>query len=212
MATLICDNYSMLLVMSNFGIPLGVAEKSIEEVCNENRVDATSFLAVVNLLLRQGDASYKPSLEGVMASEVIKYLRNSHDFYINTRLPKIRTKLISALGDDTISKLIIKYFDDYFAEVKGHIRHEEDVLFAYVDRLSSGQSDGYSIGKFADAHNNVHEPLTEFKDIIIKYYSGGNSDIIGVIHDILSCAHDIALHTMIEDRLLVPLIIEMERE
>ena len=55
MSDLVCDNYPVLLVMSRFGIALGFGDKSIGEVCRENGVHTETFLAVVNLLLAEGD-------------------------------------------------------------------------------------------------------------------------------------------------------------
>ena len=53
MSDLICENYPMVLVMSRFGISLGFGEKHIGEVCRENGVDTTTFLAVVNFLTEE---------------------------------------------------------------------------------------------------------------------------------------------------------------
>ena len=55
MSDLVCDNYPVLLVMSRFGIALGFGDKSIGQVCDENGVHTDTFLAVVNLLLDEGD-------------------------------------------------------------------------------------------------------------------------------------------------------------
>ncbi|MFI3314352.1 MAG: hemerythrin domain-containing protein [Rikenellaceae bacterium] len=212
MAALICDNYSMLLVMSRFGMPLGVADKSIAEVCQESNVDANTFLAVVNLLIRQEVGGYKPSIDNLVTKDLVKYLRNSHDYYIKLRLPEIRTKLVSSLGDDKISMLILQYFDDYLTQVEKHLYFEEEIVFPYIDELLQGhQKEGFSIDTFSEKHDHVDRPLNEFKDVIIKYYTGDSSDLVSVIHDVLSCANDLTSHSLVEDRLLVPLIRKMER-
>ena len=53
MSELVGDNYSVLLVMSRFGIALGFGEKNIGEVCRQNGVDACTFLTVVNFLTEE---------------------------------------------------------------------------------------------------------------------------------------------------------------
>ena len=50
MSVLVCENYPILLVMSRFGIPLGFGDKTIEEVCRDNRVDVDTFLSITCLL------------------------------------------------------------------------------------------------------------------------------------------------------------------
>ncbi len=212
MATLVCDNYLILPVMCRFGIALGFAEKSIREVCEDNGVDTTTFLAVVNLTLRHRDKSYFPTLDEVQIREVIDYLRKSHDFYLSYRLPKIRAKLHNVLKGDKISSLIIEYFDDYVNHIKEHLNYEEQEVFPYIEHLLCGEStNGYSIDKFSAHHDNIDQPLKELKDVITKYYNGGDSDdVTRIILDLLLCAEDLARHNIVEDRLLVPLILKLE--
>ncbi len=214
MATLACDNRQILPLLSRFNIPLGFAEATIEDVCTENGVDCTTFLALSNLILRSLDAAYKPALQGVQIVQVTDYLRRSHEHYLTTRLPRIREKLLSVLSGDKISTLILRYFDDYVAQIHEHMRFEEDTLFPYVSQLSDGRVDGdFCIAEFCKRHDHIDEPLTEFKDVIIKYYTAPNSQqTLEVIHDLLSCARDLSQHNMIEDRLLVPLICEIEQK
>ncbi len=211
MAALISDNYPLLQVMSRFGIPLGLAERTIGEVCAENKIDSTTFLAVVNLMLHPNDYTYQVSLEGLKMEDLMKYIRNSHIFYLNFRLPNIRKNLINALEKSDISHLIVRYFDDYVSHIKEHLNYEEESLFPYIKHLMNGEADDYSVERFVEKHDHIDEPLTEFKNVIIKYYSGESSyEILSVIHDLLSCANDLLSHNLVEDRLLVPMIRKME--
>ncbi len=214
MSDLICDNYSILPVIHRFGIPIGFADKTIGEVCQENNVNADTFIEIVNLLLRMNDNSYRPTLDNLKVEDIVRYLKVSHEYYINQKLPSIREKLVAILSDDKISKLILKYYDDYIVQTQQHFFYEEDNVFPYIESLSDGNnSKDYYINQFSEKHDHIEEPLTEFKNIIIKYYSGGNSnEIIEVIHDILSCANDLSAHNQIEDRILVPLIRKIEQQ
>lgn len=212
MSALICDNYPLLQVMSRFGIPLGLVDRSIGEVCRENSVDAATFLAVANLMLHQNNRAYKIDLEALSLNDLMKYIRNSHIFYLDFRLPNIRKNLMEALGESDMAHLIIRYFDDYVSHIKEHLQYEEQTLFPYINRLMSGEVDSeFSVDIFSEKHDHIDEPLTEFKNVIIKYYSGDSSyEIMSVIHDLLSCAADLLSHNMVEDRLLVPMIRKME--
>ena len=77
MSDLVCDNYPVLLVMSRFGIALGFGDKSIGEVCRENGVHTETFLAVVNLLLDEGDVEDYKNV--ISTGALLEYLHNSHD-------------------------------------------------------------------------------------------------------------------------------------
>ena len=50
MSDLICDNYSLLMVMSRFGLSLGFGDKSVKDVCESQHVDYRTFLAVANFI------------------------------------------------------------------------------------------------------------------------------------------------------------------
>ena len=62
MCDLVCDRYAVLQVMSRFGIALGFGDKTIAEVCAESRVDAATFLAVVNMLMNFGNGAERRGL------------------------------------------------------------------------------------------------------------------------------------------------------
>ncbi|MBQ8949204.1 MAG: helix-turn-helix transcriptional regulator, partial [Prevotella sp.] len=51
MITLIRDNYDLLQALGSFGINLGFGDKTVQETCEDNRVDTYTFLAVVNFTI-----------------------------------------------------------------------------------------------------------------------------------------------------------------
>lgn len=214
MSDLISDNYRMLLVMSRFGISLGFGDQNIGEVCRAHEVDTDTFLIVVNMLLDEGTEPVNPSRVSLEA--LMTYLHNSHDYFLQFRLPGIRTKLVEIVGPDNndLSKAIIGYFDEYVAEVGRHMQYEEDTVFPYVRELISGRKrQGYNIHIFEKQHDQVEARLTEFKQIMIKYYPAKNTnEINGVLFDIFNCEHDLASHNAVEDYLFVPAIAALEEK
>lgn len=216
MSDLICADYPMLLVLSRFGIPLGFGDKSIGEVCALNGVDTDTFLAVVNLLSEDEESSAPKHLDCLSVEAVVAYLRNSHNYFLNFRLPLIKRKLVEAIDcseGNGIALAIIRYFDEYVAEVRKHMLYEEETVFPYVEGLLGGasRSDGYNIGIFGKQHDKVEAKLSELKNIIIKYYPAKSSnELNSVLFDIFSCADDLASHNRIEDCLFVPAIRELE--
>lgn len=213
MCDLICDHYPMLLVMSRFGIPLGFGDKSIREVCAENGVDTDTFLAVVNLLREEGT---KADTGNVSVESLISYLRNSHDYFLEFRLPAIRRKLIEAIDcrRSDVSFAVLRFFDEYAGEVRKHMQYEEETVFPYVESLLTGRTDpAYNIGIFRKRHDQVEARLSELKNILIKYYPAESSnELNGVLFDIFSCQRDLASHNYVEDHLVVPSIVRLERE
>jgi regulator of cell morphogenesis and NO signaling len=215
MSDLITEHYRMLLMMSRFGIALGFGEKNIGAVCRENGVDVDTFLAVVNMLFDEDDtrnyADTKLSIDALLA-----YLHNTHDYFLNFRLPAIRTKLYEVIGgaQGNLSLAVMNYFDEYVSEVQKHMMYEETTVFPYVRALLTGKKNGnYTIDVFSKQHEQVEARLTEFKNIIIKYYPAkSTNEISSVLTDIFNCEYDLALHNAIEDRLFVPAIMKLEQQ
>ena len=214
MSDLVCDNYPVLLVMSRFGIVLGFGDKSIGQVCDENGVHTDTFLTVVNLLLDEGDPEeYKSDIS---VGALLGYLHNSHDYFLNFRLPAIRRNLLGVIdcGAKDIAIAILRFFDEYVAEVQKHMRYEERTVFPYVTALLNGVHPGeYSIAVFRKRHDQVEAKLTELKNILIKYYPATSSnELNSVLFDIFTCEQDLASHNYIEDYLFVPAVQELENQ
>ncbi|MBQ1969971.1 MAG: hemerythrin domain-containing protein, partial [Paludibacteraceae bacterium] len=99
MSDLICKNYPMLLVMSRFGIALGFGEDTIDTACRKNNVDTGTFLSVVNLLIGEEIGYRAETLPNISIPSLVEYLRNSHSYFLDFRLPSIKNSLINALSD-----------------------------------------------------------------------------------------------------------------
>lgn len=208
MCDLVCDRYPVLQVMSRFGIALGFGDRTIAEVCAENKVDTATFLAVVNMLMYPNNGGELS--EGVSVRALTDYLHNSHRYFLDFRLPAIRRKLIEAVDCSLsdVSFAIMRYFDEYVAEVHKHMAYEEKTVFPYVEALLQGEKRAdYSIDVFRRHHDQVETRLRELKNIIIKYYpSGGTNELNGVLFDIFTCEQELASHNSVEDEIFIPAV------
>lgn len=217
MSDLICENYTLLQVLSRFGVSLGFGDKTVQEVCEMNEVDCTTFLAVVNFLTEENNRM-QDHLKNLSLVTLMNYLKQAHSYFLDFQLPTIRKKLIEAIDCSTqneIAYLIIQFFDDYVGEVRKHMEYENERVFTYVYGLLRGERSGeYNICVFARHHDQINAKLTELKNIIIKYYpaNGDNQLLNATLFDIFSCEEDLASHNRVEDYLFVPAIMELEKE
>lgn len=208
---IIDDNSLLLLVISRFSIPFGFGDSTVAEVCRENGVDCATFLAVANLVCGKTvpDAHISlPSLTG--------YLKKAHTYFLDFNLPQIRKKLIEAVNTADVTDvtfLIIKYFDDYAIEVRRHMEYENEVLFAYITKLLGGEIDeSFDLDGYSSTHTDMADKLNELKEIIIGHYRRAGNDILNsFLYDIINCQGDLISHCMVENRLLVPAVREMEQ-
>ncbi len=214
MCDLICDNYSMLLVLNRFGIALGFGDETISSVCNKYNIDVNTFLAVVNLYLTDNKSVYYLDKKNISLNSLVSYLHNSHSYFLDYKFKSIREKLLSSLNDlnSPVARAIISYYDEYVGEVKNHMQYEEEVVFPYINSFIEGNTNAkYKIETFSKLHDNIDIKLVELKNIIIKYYSTETTnELSSVLFDIFTCEEDLASHNNIEDFILVPVIKMLE--
>lgn len=166
MSDLICDNYSLLMVMSRFGLSLGFGDKSVKDVCEAQHVDYRTFLAVANFISEE-QYSYSADNDSFSIPALMDYLKRAHTYFLDFNLPAMRRKLIEAIDcsrDNDVAYLILKFFDEYAKEVRRHMEYENKAVFTYVEQLLQGRlSDEYSIATFASKHNQIDTKLKELK-------------------------------------------------
>lgn len=218
MSDLICNNYSLLMVLSRFGLPLGFGDKTVKEVCALNGVDYNTFLAVVNFV-DEDRSCLDEEDNGVSVVSLMSYLKQAHAYFLDFNLPAIRRKLIEAIdcsASNEVAFLILKFFDEYVAEVRKHMDYEDKVVFAYVEALLEEEKElpQYQISIFARRHNQIEAKLTELKNIIIKYYPAKRDTNLlnAVLFDIYNCEADLAMHCKVEDYMFVPAVRKLEKE
>lgn len=215
MIDLISDNYSLLQVMSRFGLSLGFGDKTVSEVCRMNGVHCDTFLTVVNFIA-EGFSRLGSESDQLSIPALVDYLRQAHIYFLDFCLPAIRRKLIEAIdcSENDVSFLILKFFDEYMREVRKHMEYEERTVFKYVDALLQGNAPkNYQISTFSKHHAQVGERLTELKNIIIKYCptKANNNLLNAALFDIYACEEGLESHCHVEDFLFVPAILKIER-
>ncbi|MBO5455787.1 MAG: helix-turn-helix transcriptional regulator [Muribaculaceae bacterium] len=211
MREIIVDNKLLLMVISRFGIAYGFGDSTIKEVCEANKVDCGTFLAVSNLLSSKYHWNYDISLQSLMG-----YLKHAHTSFMDFILPTIRRKLIEAINysaTNDVSFLLMKFYDDYVAEVKRHMEYENNVIFSYVEGLLGGSiDDEFSISQFSVNHSHMASKLNELKDIFIYHYNQRENDLLSsVLSDIIECERDLMAHFEVESKLFVPAVELLER-
>ena len=211
MSDVICDEPALLKMMARFGLPLGVGDKTVRQVCEENNVDADTFLAVANFI-KHGARGASNYLDKISVKSLIEYLKQAHIYFLEYQFPSIRRKLLEALDcsqSGEVSFLILKYYDDYIGELRKHMQHENRKVFTYVDDLLQGKRNpSYTINQYSRSHSSIDTKLQELKNIIIKYYAPTEKEELlnTVLYDIFTGEEDLRLHNGVENELFVPAV------
>ena len=217
MSGMISHDPGLLQMMCRFGIPLGVGDHTVAEVCEASGVDVSTFLAVANHI--SGHALPAQAVADISVAALTDYLGRSHDYFLRYRLPSIRRELLEAMDcspDNQLAPLILRFYDEFMAEVRRHMQLEDRKVFTYVRSLLRGElSAEYTISRFARSHVGMDRKLQELKDIIIRYYpaGGGRTDSLSsVLLDIFNCETDLRQHCEVEDRIFVPAVTRLEEQ
>ena len=221
MSDVISDDYRMLQILSRFGVTLGFGDKSVSAACKAAGVDVPTFLTVVNYVKDPSRAHIDEMVEQVSLPALMRYLKNSHSFFVDFRLPDIRRRLIEALdcsSSNQIAFLIMKFYDEYAAEVARHMEYENTHVHPFVESLLRGELPRETFAAVVDQHSNNHlsieKSISELKSIIIKYYPGdSNAQLMGeVLMEIFMTEEDLQTHCHMEDTLFAECVKRLERQ
>ena len=80
-------------VLARMGIPFGFGEQTVEEVCRRQGVDPETFLLICSVYAVDGYEPTKERLRKADLRDVLKYLRQSHTYYMDVALNELAEAL-----------------------------------------------------------------------------------------------------------------------
>jgi regulator of cell morphogenesis and NO signaling len=217
MSDLIDADYRLLLLLNRLNISLGFGEKSVDAVCRENDFDTGCFLFLANYQSNKCVTNIEDAFASLPLTPFLKYLRNSHSYFLGRRLPDIRRKLelVFASSEETLKDMVLRFFDNYTQEVSDHMKYEDEVVFPYIYSLMDAASDKkYSIGIFEERHNDIEGKMNDLKQILLKYVPGTTDQMLmaNILTDIYMSEEELEAHTFIENNLVIPRVKELEKK
>ena len=200
--------------MGRFGMTIGFGEKTILDVCQQCNVDINAFLAVMNYVKNNtidsiGSISSK---EGV--ASLLKYLKNSHRYFLDYQFPSMRRSLIDSIEmQNEIAFLVLKYYDIYVEEVRLHMANEDDTTFAWVEQMLNDDSTLSESGQLLSKHHDsIEKKLGELKKLFLQYYpqKDNNNELNSVVIELYRTEEELRSHCLIEDNLFTPAVRKLE--
>ncbi len=229
LADIIIHDISLVPVIGRFGILLGFGDESIESICEKKSIDTNFLLTILNAF---HDPQYldKKYLQSFPVDLLVQYLRKTHLYYLNNKIPEIEYLIDKMESESTIEKnsykLLQRFFKDYKTELIKHIDREEKIVYPYVLDLNNAITNEditsdliekikrYSITSYEEEHDDVEEKLTDLKNIIIKYLSPSQNQKsrFRLLKELTALEKDLAEHARIEDLILVPKVELLEKK
>ena len=216
-ADLITSDFNLLYIFERFGIKLGFGEATINDLCSRYGISVELFLMICNIYSFH---EYNPHIDTLGKNDIksiTTYLRASHRYYTTVCFPAIHEGIHTLVKelDEVSRKLIDKFYDDYDNEIINHFKYEEEVVFPYIEKLMENNRPNdtqYRIGQFEENHSNINEKLNDLKNIIAKYLDEGYSSPqrFELLNTIYCVENDLRKHSLIENKLLIPLVENLE--
>ena len=219
-SSLIFENPSLLLLMEHFEMDFIVHEKTVKQLCATNNISEELFLIFANLY-----NGFQPTEHQNLTREdlttIIKFLKNSHNYYENEKYPEIRSyfEQLHVQNNSAEIQLIEKFFDEYFKEVKEHLHYENRVAFPYFNRLLKNESSGdtekqekYSVSEYQEHHTDIEFKLNDLKELLLKHVPVKNDRVLRrkIITSLCELENDLNIHSTIEETILIPLVSRIE--
>lgn len=219
-SNLIFENPSLLLLLEHLEIEFIVHEKTVKQLCETNNISEELFLLIANLY-----NGFQPTeIQNLTINDlstIIKYLKNSHNYYENEKYPEIRNYLeqLRLQNNSGEIKLIEKFFDEYFNEVKEHLHYENLIAFPYFNKLLNKEnanievhSERYSVNEYQDHHSDIEYKLNDLKELLLKHVPIENDRVLRrkIIKSLCDLENDLNIHSTIEDTILIPLVSKVE--
>jgi regulator of cell morphogenesis and NO signaling len=229
MADLIHMNYLLISVINRFGIQLGFGDKTVDQVCKEHQIDTPFFLEIVNAF---HDKEYFPDkdLQTFSIKLIVEYLLKTHRYYLEEKIPELEI-LIDKMVKECYSEaenisVLIQFFTEYKNELVTHTKREDEVVFPYALKIEEAyehpahrqelinELKNYSMQDYMNEHDNIEEKLFDLKNIIIKYLPPPKNKVLcnTVLTELFDLEQDINDHSRIEEKVLVPKVVELEKK
>jgi len=214
MAEIITD-YSLLTIIDRLNIKLGFGDASIDEICRKHSLSTDLFLMICRVYAIDGFVPEIGNLTNSDIPKLIGYLQRTHKYWTESFFPNLHSNIHTMLEscDERSAKILNKFYDDYDDEVQKHLDYEENTVFPYINSLVSGnKGNKFRIKDFEENHSNIEEKLHDLKNIVIKYLpeNASQQSRINVLNEIFKIENDLNKHSVIENKILIPLVSKYE--
>lgn len=199
-ADLLNFNVNLLGIMTRMGLKLGFGESTVEDLCRRHGVDVNTFILVCNIYTFKDYTPSAEDLSEVHVSDIIRYLRQSHEYYLNDALTYLETGIEKMLQPcaEREKAVIRTFFHDFAGELRAHFEYEESNVF----------SGDCPPPEMDEDHTNIEEKVGDLKNIVMTYLPSEceTMAVLPVLRFIFTLEEDLKRHTFIEDHVLMPMI------
>lgn len=213
---IILNEPTLIPVINRFGIRLGVGDKTVRVICEEEKLDTDFFLVILNTFM---NAEYFPErrLKTFCAAQIVDYLTKTNAYYERFQLPNIERHLNSLIertdAENTSLELIKKFFTEFKKELLSRIEEDRTNWFPAIrslsDQLKENKPEGHDMPLEweAEEQDSLEAKLNDLQNLLIKHLNGDFDPNLcyAVIFALYTLEKDIRQHNRIRNRILEPI-------
>lgn len=239
-ADIIEQDFKQVLLLEHLGVPFIVKEKTVEDICRENNINPTLYLHFATLFANKSVKTVPDfNLDDIKCVvKYLQNCHNYYLNERANKIIKYVTQISQETNCAGI-KLLEDFVQNYIDEIKKHFAYENDIVFPYMISLANqdnstpiavanyaskgnvesfdttgkptSQAD-YSVIDYKHHHDNIDDKLADIKGLIIKYlpFEDKNNLRRKLLNCLFDLEHDLKIHTLIEDTVLIPLVEKFE--
>jgi len=220
-AELVLENPYLSLMFEHFGIGFPLKEKTVAQLCAEHNINPELFISLAKLFSGTShEVTCNLTFEDIPV--ILQYLKKDHQYFTDEIYPQILQLIGQMKGSANQEEIILieKFFNEYFGEVLEHLNYENQIVFPYVTELYAALegegnrlvSKGYSVEEYKDHHDDIEEKLSDLKNLLIRYLPARDdqSSRRRLLTHLFELESDLAIHSQIEDHVLIPLVGQLE--
>jgi regulator of cell morphogenesis and NO signaling len=226
---LVSENYVFAAVLHYFGISFyQYPTDSLEKVCLKHKVNPRQLIAQLESWAKEKE----PTLEDLYLNPIellVAYLKKKHYYFVRQELPFL-SNLISGIKPDPgyeqlMSDLRIM-FPLFVEDFIHHIHEEESRLFKRIELLQDIEEGEFRthdaltilekdpILHLADQHEIHDDEMEGIRKLTKDYILSEEAPLTMKVlyHELQNFEKELSVHAKIEDELLFPKAVELEKE
>lgn len=226
---LVSENYVFAAVLHYFGISFyQYPTHSLETVCKKHKVHASQLITE----LESWAARKEPTNEELFLNPIevlIAYLKKKHYYFVRQELPFLSNMIAGITTEPKYNQLLADlrimfplFVDDFIH----HIHEEESSLFKRIELLQDIEDNRFSIldalsiiektpiCMLADQHEIHDDEMEGIRKLTSDYSLDEDAPLAMKVlyNELQNFERELRMHAKIEDELLFPKAVELERE
>jgi regulator of cell morphogenesis and NO signaling len=226
---LVSENYVFASVLHYFGISFyQYPTHSLEQVCKKHRVRPNQLISE----LESWAARKEPTTEELYLNPIevlVAYLKKKHYYFVRQELPFL-SNLISGISPEQEFQGLMNdlriMFPLFVEDFIHHIHEEESRLFKRIELLQDIEDGNFAlhdaltilkkdpIKSLADEHEIHDDEMQGIRKLTTDYTLAEDAPLTMKVlyHELQNFEQELIIHAQIEDELLFPKAIELEKE